>query len=94
MKEKSMTEENIRLLLKNNRTLIDKVNLLLEKLEHYTSAPSSEWLDSGEVCRFLKISSRTLSNYCDKLLLTGYRLGGKLLFRRSEIEEKLNSQSL
>lgn len=94
MKEKSMTEENMKLLLKNSRTLIDKVNLLLEKLEHYTSAPSSEWLDSGEVCRFLKISSRTLSNYCNKLLLTGYRLGGKLLFRRSEIEEKLNSRSL
>ncbi|WP_292271048.1 hypothetical protein [Butyricimonas sp.] len=30
MKEKSMTDENMSLLLKNSRTLIDKVNLLLE----------------------------------------------------------------
>ena len=46
MKEKSMTDENMSLLLKNSRTLIDKVNLLLEKLEHYTHTPATEWLDS------------------------------------------------
>lgn len=46
MKEKSMTDENMSLLLKNSRTLIDKVNLLLEKLEHYTYIPATEWLDS------------------------------------------------
>ena len=54
MQENSMTDENMRQLLKNNRTLIDKVNLLLEKLEHYTSAFSTKWLNSSNVCRFLK----------------------------------------
>ena len=61
MTETSMTDENMSLLLKNSRTLIDKVNLLLEKLEHYTYTPATEWLDSGEVWRFLKMGKEDMN---------------------------------
>jgi hypothetical protein len=44
-----------------------------------------EWLNGEEVCRYLRISRRTLQNYRANSIVHFSQLGGKLYYKRDEV---------
>ncbi|MBP7497441.1 MAG: helix-turn-helix domain-containing protein [Bacteroidales bacterium] len=57
-------------------------------MEHKTF---TEWLDASEVCQMLKISKRCLQNYRLKKILKYSRIGGKIYFKKKDLEELLEN---
>ena len=47
------------------------------------------WMDNQEVCRQLNISPRTLQTLRDNGMIAYYQLGGKILYKESDIERML-----
>jgi hypothetical protein len=52
--------------------------------------PEDSWVDSYEVCTFLKISSKTLQRLRAANVITFSRIRGKNFYRISEIQRMLN----
>ena len=76
--------------------LMERLDEIKEYLaENYKKNPLDDiWLDNQEVCRFLKISKRTLQTYRDKLLIPYSQIGGKIYFKASDIQEHLENNYL
>ncbi|NCA77069.1 MAG: DNA-binding protein [Alphaproteobacteria bacterium] len=51
--------------------------------------PDCGWLDHQDVCRRLKISKRTLDHYREMGFLPYSKLGGKVYYRESDLNEYL-----
>ena len=66
---------------------IDRLSVLIDAIPK--DLPKDEYLCDKEVSRLLKVSRRTLSEYRGNGTLPYYILGGKVLYRRSEIEQVL-----
>lgn len=47
------------------------------------------FLDNNEVCRMLRLSSRTLQDYRDKGFIAFYKIEGKILYKISDIRSML-----
>jgi len=62
--------------------------LRTELNEHFQSAGNSseEYLTREETAQLLKITLSTLHSYTKKGTLKGYRLDGRVLYKRSEVE--------
>jgi excisionase family DNA binding protein len=52
------------------------------------------WLTKKDLTRYLPISIRTIENYVKKGLINAYRVGGKVLFNRVEIDEAIFNSGL
>ena len=61
-----------------------------EKLNHLSPA-KPEWLDNLDVCNLLHISKRTLESYREKGYLSYTRIGGRIFYSQSAIDDWLNS---
>ena len=64
----------------------DRVNELLAK---QGGKSLNRWMDNQEVCQQLNISPRTLQTLRDNGIITYYQLGGKILYKESDIESML-----
>ena len=67
---------------------------ILKKLERYcaTARPmlgGEVYLTSEEVCKLLRLSSRTLQEYRDSGTIAYYKIGGKILYKQSDIQAML-----
>ena len=67
---------------------------VLKKLERYcaTARPMLDgevYLTSEEVCKLLRLSSRTLQEYRDNGTIAYYKIGGKILYKQSYIQAML-----
>ena len=67
---------------------------VLKKLERYcaTARPmlgGEVYLTSKEVCKLLRLSSRTLQEYRDSGTIAYYKIGGKILYKQSDIQAML-----
>ena len=67
---------------------------VLKKLERYcaTARPmlgGEVYLTSEEVCKLLRLSSRTLQEYRDSGTIAYYKIGGKILYKQSDIQAML-----
>ena len=89
MEKQINIEYQLHMLLECNHTLLNQVEVLLNRVEQQTIAPAAEWLDGNDVCRILKICPRTLQVYCNKKILPFRRLGGKVFFSKTDIEATL-----
>lgn len=49
------------------------------------------FLNNNEVCKMLRLSSRTLQDYRDKGLIAFYKLEGKILYKMSDIHKMLEN---
>ena len=54
-----------------------------------SSRRMSDWMDNQDVCQALKISPRILQDYRNNGILPYRQLGGKILYRESDIERVL-----
>ena len=70
---------------------IDRLTVLMDAIPDEGENPpkEDEYLCDKEVSRLLKVSRRTLGEYRGNGTLPYYLLGGKVLYRRSEIERVL-----
>ncbi len=69
----------------------DRLLVLLEKLleKRQPSAYGDELLTDKEVAYLLKVSRRTLQDYRNNGILPYTQVGGKILYRTSDIEKTL-----
>ena len=69
----------------------DRLLALLEKLleKRQSSAYGDELLTDKEVAYLLKVSRRTLQDYRNNGVVSYYQLGGKILYKESDIERML-----
>ena len=71
----------------------DRLLALLERLleKRQQSAYGDELLTDKEVAYLLKVSRRTLQDYRNNGMIAYYRLGGKILYKESDIEKLVMS---
>lgn len=75
---------------------IGKLDALLEGIERVGASckalPSNEqFLTDKEVPAWLKVSRRTLQDYRNNGMIAYYQLGGKILYKESDIERMVMS---
>ena len=75
---------------------IGKLDALLEGIEKMgpgcKASPSNEqFLTDKEVSAWLKVSRRTLQDYRNNGMIPYYQLGGKILYKESDIERMVMS---
>jgi len=75
---------------------IGKLDALFEGIERmnagYKASPSNEqFLTDKEVSAWLKVSRRTLQDYRNNGMIAYYQLGGKILYKESDIERMVMS---
>ena len=73
---------------------IEKLDVLLEGIERMgasckTSPSNEQYLTDKEVSAWLKVSRRTLQDYRNNGILPYTQVGGKILYRASDIEKTL-----
>ena len=52
-------------------------------------ATNIRYMNDSELANYLKVSRRTLQEYRNNGILPYYQIGGKILYRESDIEELL-----
>ena len=70
---------------------IGKLDALFEGIErmdaeHKASPSNEQFLTDKEVSAWLKVSRRTLQDYRNNGMIAYYQLGGKMLYKESDIE--------
>ena len=74
---------------------IRKLDALLEGIERMgagKASPSNEqFLTDKEVSAWLRVSRRTLQDYRNNGMIAYYQLGGKILYKESDIEKMVMS---
>ena len=82
------------------RELTTKLNLIVKTIDKFiaqqqadtTRNPDDEWVDSFDVCKFLKISGRTLQRLRSKGLISYSMLSGKSYYTIGEIKRMLSER--
>ena len=75
---------------------IGKLDAMLEGIErmgadHKASPSNEQFLTDKEVSAWLKVSRRTLQDYRNNGMVSYYQLGGKILYKESDIEKMVMS---
>jgi excisionase family DNA binding protein len=73
--------------------IANAVRLGLEQLQttqKNTTPEQTELLTRNEVCDLLQITLPTLSNWTKEGLITGYRIGTRIRYKRAEVLATLN----
>lgn len=75
---------------------IGQLDALLEGIErmdaeHKASPSNEQFLTDKEVSAWLKVSRRTLQDYRNNGMVSYYQLGGKILYKESDIERMVMS---
>ena len=80
--------------MKSIHESIDQLSEILDSMpkDGATLPNDDEYLCDKEVAYMLKVSRRTLSEYRSNGTLPYYVLGGKVLYKRSEIEQALKRE--
>lgn len=77
------------------KELMDKVNTIAKFVVNYQPEETSDeetWVDSYEVCTFLRISERTLQRLRKNRLITYSTISGKTYYTIAEIKRLLNER--
>ena len=68
-------------------------NCIREELKEMTSqGENAELLKANEVCEYLRISKVTLYKWLKQGKITGYHLGTRLFFKRTDVDNALIKQ--
>ena len=75
---------------------IGKLDAMLEGIErmgadHKASPSNEQFLTDKEVSAWIKVSRRTLQDYRNNGMIAYYQLGGKILYKESDIEKMVMS---
>jgi len=64
-------------------------NFQLEYWRTFQLVSTHRYMNDAELANYLKVSRRTLQEYRNNGILSYYQIGGKILYRESDIEELL-----
>lgn len=73
-------------------SLLDLIGDLIERKLHkldLSPPDNSEYLTRIELSKWIKISLPTINDYTKKGILKAYRIGGRVLYQKSEVVESL-----
>ena len=74
----------------NNQLIFDYLDQKFKEIiESYLLKESTKYLTKREVAEMLSIKSACVNNWTKKKILQSYRIGGRVLYKRSEIEESI-----
>lgn len=77
------------------KRILQKLDELIEQKSNPHSQNAfglkESWLDNQDVMQILKIKPRTLQSYRDQGILPFTRIGGKILFKSSDVEAALQA---
>ena len=80
------------------KDLVTKINAIakfvVEHQEDDTTNPDDMWVDSYEVCTFLKISERTLQRLRSNRIISYSIISGKSYYTIAEIKRLLNERKI
>ena len=80
------------------KELVTKINAIakfvVEHQEDDTTNPDEMWVDSYEVCTFLKISERTLQRLRSNRVISYSIISGKSYYTIAEIKKLLNERKI
>ena len=80
------------------KELISKINAIakfvIDHQDDDTTNPEEMWVDSYEVCTFLKISERTLQRLRSKRIISYSIISGKSYYTIAEIKRMLNEKKI
>lgn len=80
------------------KELVSKINAIakfvIDHQEDDTSNPDEMWVDSYEVCTFLKISERTLQRLRTNRTISYSIISGKSYYTIAEIKRMLNEKKI
>jgi MerR family transcriptional regulator, repressor of the yfmOP operon len=77
------------------RITLDEIRNTLIRIEAKLKANppfGTEWVEPETICRVLGVSRRTLRNYTSKGYLPFSRIGARIFYRLSDIDDFLSSQ--
>jgi hypothetical protein len=91
MNNEILTKESeiIKTFFKSSKRMLDNIDLLVENNKPHLNG--ERFLTDKEVSEKLKISRRTLQDYRTKDRIAYMQLGGKILYKESDIEKMLES---
>ena len=70
---------------------LDSLGLKIEtEVKKQSKKLTETWLDNQDVMELLKISPRTLQNMRDTMTLPYSKVGGKIYYKSSDVENPLN----
>ncbi len=72
-----------------NEILVGVAKLLKEFSEHFTPKDPEIWMSIKDVGEFLGVSTRTIYNWSKEGILKDYKIGNRVRFKRSDIEQTL-----
>jgi hypothetical protein len=79
------------------KELVSKINTIAKfvvTIQTEEKNPDNEWVDSYEVCTFLKISERTLQRLRSNGIISYSILSGKTYYTIAEIKRMLNEKRI
>ena len=82
--------EIIKTFFKSSERMLDDIDLLVENSKPHLNG--ERFLTDKEVSEKLKISRRTLQDYRTQDRIAYIQLGGKILYKESDIEKMLESR--
>jgi len=82
--------EIIKTFFKSSERMLDGIDLLVENSKPHLNG--ERFLTDKEVSEKLKISRRTLQDYRTQDRIAYIQLGGKILYKESDIEKMLESR--
>ena len=86
---KVITQDNEQILQIYNR--LKETLMRLESIlkDNTSTLNGHRYMNDSELANYLKVSRRTLQEYRNNGILPYYQIGGKILYRESDIEELL-----
>ncbi len=66
-----------------------RTNLVSELKKEFQPKAPAEYLTRSEVAKLLKVTTATLDRWSDQGKLNRYGLGGRIFYKRSEVENSL-----
>lgn len=78
------------------QNLVEKIDSIFQRIDenHKAVTPDDAWIDSNDVCTFLKISQRTLQRLRTSGDISYSILGGKTYYTISEIRKMLEHRKV
>jgi len=70
----------------------NQIKILASKIDAIQNQPTvSRWLSNSEACEFLGVTARTLQNYRDNGTISYSKVGSKIYYKLSDLEDHLDT---
>ncbi len=76
------------------QSLSDRLDSIAEKLKEQKTDKTNSWIDNDQFMAMLSISKRTAQNYRDKGIISFSRVGKKIFYQLSDVNDFLGKYKI